>query len=458
MENDAGRKHSRERLNRFVHALRDEIWNGQRRAGEFLPSEKTFAEQYALSNQTVRKGLELLVAEGLIEKLPRVGSKVIGPPQAAAGSASIKLGYHTSITGEADMNGLLAEFRRQHPELRVQPVPLSNYDYGHIRQYLNGGILDVVMMNYTDFRSFTEAGDVELLKPLERNPDMYSILSDAFTVDGQPRVQPFIFSPLVLLYNQEHFREMQLPEPDSSWQWSDLLEHAARLAVPNERLGFHCELYSPNRWPLLPLQTGAKAERTPDGGLRLSGSSIMEAIRFCRGLLRDFPLMSEGIATGESENLFAKGKASMIMTSYFYMNYLMGKDVPFEVATVPHFGTPTTLLLNIGLAVNALSPSANEAIKLVEFMGSRSTQLMIRKMTYSLPALKSAAEWRGEETIYRPSRFQLYRETIPSFRYFTDLGIGAGELALLNQEVKLYWAGLESEEELIARLEGQLKA
>ncbi|MDF2671634.1 MAG: GntR family transcriptional regulator [Paenibacillus sp.] len=446
-----GRKSPRTKLNELVGMLRQEIKSGRRAAGEFLPSEKWLAEQYNLSNQSVRKGLELLLDEGLIEKIPRVGSKVLGLSDDS--KVTVKLGFHTSITSEAQIDEILVRFHECHPAIHVQPVPLPYSMFGHLKQYFNGQILDAVMVNYTDFQEFTESGDAGLLEPTERNSEIYPFLSDAFVKDGEQLAQPFIFSPLILCYNRQHFLERHLPEPDSSWRWKDLIEYAGKLAIPNERIGFHCDLYSPNRWPLLPLQAGVQVERSEEGGIQLTNTQMMESLRVCRDISRQLPLLSEAITVGQSEQLLAKGKVSMIMTSYFYLNYFNGEDVPFDIAPVPHNGTPTSMLLNIGLAVNSQSSVKDAAVQLVEFLTSYETQLVIRQQTYSLPAVKQAAEWQGAETMYRPSRFSLFRETIPGFRYFTELGLRASELRTINREVKLYWAGLESEESFCSRMD-----
>ncbi|MEC0231218.1 extracellular solute-binding protein [Paenibacillus alba] len=455
MEKQTNRDTARKRLSELISMLREDILTGKRPVGDYLPSEKTFAEQYNLSNQLVRKGLDVLVSERLIEKIPRVGTKVVGSPDGSF--VTVKFGYHTSVTGEADILRLLALFQKEHPHIRVQAVPLYGSDYGYIHNYLTGGILDVVMMNYTNFREFLEIDNGDLLEPMEPNSEISTFLSDGFTDNGRLLVQPFIFSPIILCYNRDHFLEANIPEPDSSWQWSDLRNNAAKLAIPNERLGFHCDFYSPNRWPLLPLQTQAKFERQQDGRIRLAGTKMMEALRICRDMKHDFPMLSEGITTGESERLLAQGKVSIIMTSYFYLNYLINENVSFDIAPVPHLGTPLTLLLNIGLAVNRHSQVKEAAVKLVDFLTSHKAQLFIRQQTYSLPALKSASAWKGQEELYRPSRFSLFRETIPSFHYFSDLGISPKELTTINQEAKLYWAGLETEEELISRIEGSLQ-
>ncbi|MFB6362801.1 extracellular solute-binding protein [Paenibacillus elgii] len=452
MEERTSHKTSRERLSELVSTLREDILTGKRPVGDYLPSEKSFAAQFQLSNQSVRKGLEVLVSEGLIEKIPRVGTKVVGPQNGAF--VTVKLGFHNSVTGEAGIHQLLSVFQKENPHIRVQAVPTSSTNY--INEYLSGGILDVVMMNFMNFQECVENGIEELLEPMERNPELYSFLSDAFTVNGRQLVQPFIFSPLILCYNREHFREANLSEPDSSWQWNDLIEYSSRLAIPGERFGFHCDLYSSNRWPLLLLQTGGKFERYEGGRLKLAGTAMMDALRYCGEMKHSIPSLSEGVRTGESELLLAKGKASMTMTSYFYLNYLLGERVSFDIAPVPHMGTPMTMLLNIGLAINRQSHVKAAAAKLVEFLTSTSAQLFVRQNTYSLPARKSAAEWVGDEKRYLPSRYSLFRETIPGFRYFTDLAISARELSVINQELKTYWAGLETEEALCSLIEDRL--
>ncbi|GIP33398.1 extracellular solute-binding protein [Paenibacillus sp. J2TS4] len=451
MEKRNLREKSRMRLNQFIQTLREEIRSGQRKAGDYLPSEKAFAEQYSLSNQTVRKGLDVLVSEKLIAKIPRVGTKVLGPSDDTG--VTVKLGFHPSVTREADLEQLLALFHKKFPAIRVQMVPVSSKNYEYLHHYLTGGIIDAAMMNYTNFQELQEKSHIDLLAPLKREEDIYSFLSDAFTVNGSLLAQPFIFSPLILCYNREHFRDTGIPEPDSSWQWPDLLNYAARLAVPGERLGFHGDLLSYHRWPLFLLQSGLSFERSKDGRIRLAGTKMMEAIRNCGTMLRDIPHLFTGVTTGESERMLAKGQASIILTSYFYLNYLSEEPLSFDVAPVPHLGTPMTLLLNTGLAVSGRSPVKEAAVQLVEFLTSSEAQLVIRRQTYSLPARKSAAEWIGEESKSAPSRFSLFRETIPGFRYFTDLSLTATELTALGEELKLFWAGLANEEAFCRQVE-----
>ncbi|RKN84461.1 extracellular solute-binding protein [Paenibacillus ginsengarvi] len=450
MENRPGRHTSR--LDELVQTLREEIGQGRRQPGEYLPSEREFSKQYGLSNLTVRKGLEQLVAEGLIVKIPRVGNKVIGPAR-ESGPTLLNIGYYTSIPRETGIDRLLEKFHEQHPDIRVQAIPFTNEHPDVIKRFLDNGMLDVMTLNYNHFRAYLELGWADIMEPQQPDPDIYPYLTDAFTFEGELLVQPFIFSPVVLCYNRDHFREKRLHEPDGGWSWERLFDTASQLAIPNERLGFYYHFLSANRWSVLLLQRGGAFERKKEERIRLSGTEMMEAFRFCREVQEHFPILSDNINNGDVEHLFLQGKASIIMTSYFHLNFMMETPIRFDISPVPHFGNPATLLMSIGLAINSKSQNKEAARSLVRFLTSETAQLSIRQQTYSLPALKSAAEWVGEETIYRPSRFSLFREIVPSFRYFTDLGIGDMQFRTIEREVKLYFAGLESEDHFSGRLE-----
>jgi multiple sugar transport system substrate-binding protein len=64
---------------RISFVIREEILSGKRKFGEFLPAERTFSQQYGINNKAVREGLDILVSEQLIEKIPRVGNRVVQP-------------------------------------------------------------------------------------------------------------------------------------------------------------------------------------------------------------------------------------------------------------------------------------------------------------------------------------------------------------------------------------------
>lgn len=467
MEGRPSRKTFQLRLAELVETIRNEILTGVWREGDFLPSEKEYAKRYRLSNKSVRQGMEILLKEGLIVKIPRVGTKVLKRPAGAVRAGPVKTRKtlrfvcHPSLLQEAAMETLLGEFRKEHPDIRVELMPAAGNSlfnwYTTVKKSFDEGA-DAVTLNYNGFANFMEHGGLDELESMIPDPLAYSFLNETFSFNGELKVRPIVFSPLVLCYNKSHFREFRVPEPESGWRWTDLFEQTEKLAVEQDRIGFYFHFPSTNRWPVFLLQSGIRFDKDERGRLVYNRSKLREALRVCRNIYTQgrFPLfLSETDA--DAEELFFNGKVSVIMTTYFSLNHYE-RSAPFEydVAPLPVLREAKTLLMAIGVAVNAHSPLKDQAMQLANFLGSPRAQLIIRQNTLSIPALVSAAEWSGEEIMYRPSRFLAYRDQIPHFRTFSALNLTIQELDLFFREAKLYWSGLETENAVTARLENLL--
>ncbi|MFK7692430.1 extracellular solute-binding protein [Paenibacillus sp. HJGM_3] len=457
MEERPSRKQFQSRLDSMVEAVRSAILKGTLREGEFLPSEKAYAKQYRLSNRSVRQGLEGLVEAGLIEKIPRVGNRVAARSGGHA-SVTLKFACHRSLLQEAAMTALIAEFQKRHPGIRVEFVAINSSinRFSVMKAMIDAGQVDVFTMNYNGFDDFKQNRGFEDLETFEPHPQIYSALTDALTYDGELKAQPFIFTPLILCYNKDHFRERGVLEPDSGWRWNDLFEQASQLAVENERLGFYFHFPSSNRWPVFLLQSGMRFERDEKGRFSIRREHLMDSLKACRELIHmqnRFPLfLSETDA--DAEELFFSGKVSMIMTTYLALNHHVRPDgFEYDVAPLPYLNDPKTLLMMVGLAVNAHSPARESAKLFADFLVSYPAQLLVRQKTLSIPSLKPAAEWTGKESMYRPSRFHMYRDIIPTFRTFGTMNMSIKELDMFYREAKLYWSGLETEEAASVRLE-----
>ncbi|RKN85556.1 extracellular solute-binding protein [Paenibacillus ginsengarvi] len=458
MEEKSGRKYFRERMDSMVRTIREEIRTGKLKDGDFLPSEKTYAKSYDLSNKSVRQGLDILVAERLVEKIPRVGNKVVRPSSEAR--TTVRLGYYTSLLEQAALEPLLEQFQERHPDIRVELVPLpSSHTAQALRPLLCDGHIDLLTLSAPGFADLAENGGTEELETLTPDPQVYKFLTETMSDNGELKAQPFVFSPLILCYNRAHLRKMDVPEPDSGWSWDDLFEYSSRLNVDNERIGFYFHFPSYNRWPVFLLQSGMTFRRDEEGRIGLEGDGLRNVLRICQRLIArqsGFPLLlSEREA--DAEKLFFAGKVSMIMTTYYSLNaYRQQTNVKYDIAPLPFGSENRTLLLAIGLAVNRMSERKDSAKLLLDFLMSYRSQLAIRQATLSIPSLKPAAEWTGYEKMYRPSRFHLYREIIPTFAPHSRLKLSIEELQLFQREARLYWSGLETEEALLERLGSML--
>lgn len=452
------------RLEHMIHQLRGRILNGTYAENDYLPSESALAKQFQLSNNSVRKGLDTLVAEGLIVKIDKVGSKVT----AVSGRerTTITIACHPSIERDLAFSMLLEDFHRAYPAIRVQPVAgnalgiAADRSFAEtVRDCIENESVDLFTVNHMDFAELIGDGRTGLMEPLPADSETYPFLSEAFTGNGVPLVRPLLFSPVVLCYNKDHFAEAGLLTPDSSWTWPQLLQAAARLTNPGKRHGFHFYQLSNNRWPLFLLQTGSRFGTDGHGGFSPDHEAdLVEGVRLCGDIMRNRDVFPYYVSESEPEasRLFAEGKISMQLATYNSLNDLKRTGVRYDIAPVPYPAarTPATLAIAIGLLASSRS-KYKDAVKLfVSYATSREAQNQVRARTLSIPASKPAAEAAlpDGDGLNRPEHFQLFREIIPSYRWHADLGLPIGLLDPLHHQLKLYWSGMIDDDALLERL------
>ncbi|MDF2721779.1 MAG: GntR family transcriptional regulator [Paenibacillus sp.] len=448
------------KLNAMVQQLRNDILhNGKYAQGDFLPSELALVSQFGLSNKTVRKGLEHLIAEGLIEKVDRVGSKVIASARQPA--ATVIFGSMWSIERDMKISQLLERFRSSHPHIRVELVMIPTSDYtGTIESHLSAGLVDVIVVNDELFWQMTDRSEELPLQPLFRDERTYSYLNDSFTHRGMLYAQPLVFSPIVMAYNRDHFDEAGVPQPDGGWTWDDATRYAAKLSIPGQRYGLCFYPLSNNRWPVFLLQSGMDFTSVADGRVRLSNSKLIEHIKLYKNIIRNRDFFPDYLAESSRDfvHLFRRGQASMIISTYMSL-YEFASDGPnYDLSPIPYRGEPNTLLTAIGIAINKHSRNKEAATTFVEFLKSPSSQRLIREQTLSIPAVREAAELAeaGGE-LRRPARFGMYRNIAPSFRRFADLGLSAAAFNKLRELLKLYGSDLIDEQTLCEQLEAAIR-
>lgn len=61
----------------IYNSLKQEIINGAYETGSFLPTERELCQQFTVERTTVRRALDFLVRDRMVEKYPGIGSKVI---------------------------------------------------------------------------------------------------------------------------------------------------------------------------------------------------------------------------------------------------------------------------------------------------------------------------------------------------------------------------------------------
>jgi multiple sugar transport system substrate-binding protein len=454
MPNKPTRSVFQAKMDEMVNTLRDQMLNGELKKGGFVPSELELAKQFNLSKKSVRKGLDILLQEGRLEKLPRMGSRVKEPD--SSGIIHLKLGCYPSVEEEACLRELFELFHTRHPQMRVSIVTMPYENFSPKAQfYLREGLIDALTINGWNFMEMRKNGALDLLEPIAPHPDHYPFLIRGFSHKGELRIQPFIFSPVVLCYNKDHLRKFRLHEPDSSWTWDQLSEVSRHIAKQHGIHGFYSHISSINRFPIFLLQNGVRF--AANASASLEDPKLWEGLNTCRSLIYDQGMNSTFLSEKDSdtEAFFLQQKTSMIMATYFSMRNLRHADFTFDIAPLPYLKEPGTLLLSTGLAVNRSSPHLKAAMTLVRFLTSEEAQSHIRSRTLTIPAHKPAAEQQGVRG-RSPSRFLMYRDVVQTFHYFDDFIPDTRLLEILQSELKFYWGYLEDETEIVPRMRAKL--
>ena len=448
----------RNRLEEMVQALRHQIITGELRGGDYLPPLSELGSIYQLSINSVQKGLDQLAADSFIERIPRVGIRILEPE--ARSKISINFGVYSSLIHDADLTNLIDRFHAEFEHIHVQLIPLQYENYTDVvKSYFQSGMLDVVSINTINYNQFVTNEDhldmFELREPLS---GVYSFLNQPFTHREGTFAAPFLFSPVILCYNRDHFLESGLPEPSNHQTWKEL-QASLQLLNPadSNRLAFYFYPTTENRWPIFLLQSGLEFTRDSKGKLKTDHTRLVEAIKCCYDLIhlqKQFPvLLSEGEAF--VEELFLQQKVSVMMTTYFNLNKLHDVDFAYDICPLPYVHVPKTLLVNIALALSSHSQQKDAAQTFIKFMLSHSSQQHIGRSTLSLPALISAAETElgSDAVLFRPSQYEIYRDLSATYAYLDDLKLNQEEYEQLLGLLKLYWMDLVD----ISAVSGQLK-
>ncbi|WP_251551118.1 extracellular solute-binding protein [Neobacillus muris] len=449
----------KEQLNNLVLTLRQRILSGEIGIGEYLPSELVLAEQYGLSKNSVRKGLEELVEQGLIVKKSRIGNQVIS--NHTFDQTILRVGYYSSLVNEAQYLELIHKFEQKLPSIKVQTITLP---YDHYQQtvhdFFQNELIDVVTINHQDFLDFAEPSNV--FEEQERDNGIYPFLQrpfESFSNKNKVHVRPFVFSPIILCYNKGHFDESQLSYPDSGWSWDEALKTARSFMKDH---GKACGLYfhplSINRWPIFMLQNRVWFKRDSLGNISFPADRMLESASFIRKIFDEQGISHSFLSDNDrdAEKLFVEDQASMIVTSYFSLNEIRKHPVEYDIAPLPYIKDPGSLLLIIGLAINKHTKKKEAAKKFVDFMSGESAQEEIRTTTLSIPAMKRVAEKSDGEVVYKPSRFHLFREIIPTFKLFSDLGLNSKDILKLRNELRIFLSDFMDDKIFLQRLKTKL--
>ena len=455
------------RYQTFKDDLRGEILSGKLKPNEFILPENTLSEQYKLSRVSVRKVLAELVEEGLIEKISGKGNRVTVPQNGPVARETIKLAWFSTSYEIDIIREIIEQYKLSQPfaEVELTIVPESEY-IETISQLIEAGDgPDVFMVSDSQYRGMLDLGKTDLLHPYvsESLPqaESYPKVFELFQYADQLLLTPFLFSPVVICYNEALFQKAGVNVHEPIQDWEALLSTAKKCTMDldeDDRIDHYgfCFSSSPHRWPVFMLQN--KGELVSDNGTcMLDQSNTVEALQFCLDLMykeQVSPIYSHG-SEFLAESLFVKERVAMILSTYYFMNEFRGSSLAWNVLPVPMRQASGTLLLGGGLGINKHSQKLKLTQSFVDYMVSAEAQSLLKKRGCTIPVLKQVAE--NDDLLnpdIHPKDYNVFKEMMPYAKSLMELRLSKSEYDLMKDEMQLMWMNLESPKEACERITG----
>jgi multiple sugar transport system substrate-binding protein len=151
---------------------------------------------------------------------------------------TIRVGSWESGDALEPWNDAIAMFEQEFPDVEVQleAVP-QEYGTKLLAQFAAGTAPDVFMVGDGDVAKFVSQGVVEPLDPYISSEygldidEFFPAIAEFGQIEGDTYLMSKDYSPLVLYYNKDHFREADLDFPAADWTWDDLLDAALALTL-----------------------------------------------------------------------------------------------------------------------------------------------------------------------------------------------------------------------------------
>ena len=453
------RRQSEFRYSKLAAILREQIYSGFIKPGEFLMSENELCRYYQLSRSSVRKSLDELLKEGLIVK--RAGQGTIVSPDFKVDDSHRKVLriFATTPSHYIDtcMPLILEEFAAAHPNVDVKLLNISHLNFWDtVRSSGEMGLQpDLVFVTDRQFHDAEPLEDfIDLSEPLgDELRGIYPQMVSAFTQNGKLKAVPVTFSTVYLAYNPDLFAQFGVAEPSPGWTFDAFVDTAAKLTRDTDgdgivdRYGFSLST-SISRWPVIALQNKVDFRQS-----QFTGPFIKTLVD-----IRDLIYRHRVVTLYQpnryriNSDAFMKGKAAMVLTTAIEVAGWRNEGMAFEpkIAPLPFGETKATLLVSNAFMVPKNANEPELASLFLKHVFRRDVQMRVTEKTRFLSALHdvNSSLW---ERPYLES-LNIVRDRIESGCYLHEMFSDAQLTEELDSELELYWAGLENADELVARL------
>ncbi len=328
---------------------------------------------------------------------------------------------------------IITAFKDEAPEIDVQLVEASDRSdlIARLSTSIAGGNPpDVFLLNYRFYGQFAAK---EALEPIAERfessdvfapEDFYEQALEAFRWDGEQMCIPQNISSLVVYYNRTMFREEGVSEPETGWQWRDMIEKARALTKDNDGdgtvdvygLGVEASIIR-----LAPFVWSNGGEIVDD--LESPTRFTLDAVEATDAMGEFFALQrvygviptEEELESEDDESRFLNGRSAMVLSSRRSTPVFRTiTDFDWDIAPLPILERPAGILHSDAYCLTAGSENKDAAWRFVEFALGPEGQRIAAGTGRTVPSLKDVANsdaFLGSDA--KPANSRVFLDTIP---------------------------------------------
>jgi len=252
-----------------------------------------------------------------------------GMASPAMADVELSMYYPIAVGGPLTqvVDGMVSDFRKEHPDIKVNAIYAGNYDDTRVRALSalkSGEPAQLSVMFSIDVYDLMEQDVIvpfsDVVSTAEEKAwldSFYPGLMANGTVDGKVWGVPFQRSTIVMYYNKDAFREVGLDpnQPPKTW---DEMAAAAKKLTKDGRWGVMIPSTGYPYWmyQALAIQNGLEL-MSPDGTKTFfDDPAAIEALQYWRDLGTKHKVMPEGtVEWGTLRQAFVQGQTAMMWHS-----------------------------------------------------------------------------------------------------------------------------------------------
>ncbi|MDF2670642.1 MAG: GntR family transcriptional regulator [Paenibacillus sp.] len=439
------------------NTLRNQINSGQIKPGESLISENDLARHYSISRVSVRKSLQLLVADGLI--ITQNGRRaIVNPAYIPRPGRAFRIFADTpSYFVEHSLQEILTLFRSRHPEVDVQLLTFPKWVFWDTIENMESSGLraDLILLTDSQLRRHESehAPFVDLAREISTEElQIYpKLLQTPANTDSVIRALPLSLSTVFLVYNPDLFREYGVPFPSKNWSLEDFLETSRRLTIDSDKDGItdlygFCVTPTWNRWPIIAQQYNVSFHNLHEDAEQLA--YVLELIRGMAFRERTMLVYPRDI---DGRGPFYYGKAAMTLTTNVELGVMRANGLAFEpkIAQLP-FGPVRARRIG---AIYGMVPEHGDTRLAVDFLhtvlGEDIQEQFVRSRMYL------SVRRPINEGVWDQDDMEMIQEDelMGDWSTFLQEMFPSREVMFrMDEDMALFWSGVESVGPLIERL------